>query len=44
MKSEVIGNLLKIIKSKISTNIKMGKSRLFYSFGLLSARDSYTEY
>ena len=36
--------LMKRMKSKIATKIKLGSSRIFNPFGLLSARDSHTEY
>ena len=36
--------LMKIAKSKISTKIKMENSRMFYPFGLSSARYSHMEY
>ena len=41
---EVIGYLLKIVNSKISTNINMGNSRLFYPFVPTGARDPHMEY
>ena len=43
MKPEVIGHLLKIVKSTISTKIKMLIPRLFYPFGISSARDSQVD-
>ena len=40
MNTEVIGNFLKWVKSKICTKINMVNSRLLYSFGISSEIDS----
>ena len=40
MNPEVIGRSLKIVKSKISTIINIRSSRIFYLFGISSARYS----
>ena len=39
IKPDIIGNPQKILKSTISTKIDMVSSRLFYPFGISSARD-----
>ena len=43
MNTEVIGHLLKRVKSTISTKINMGSSRIFYPFGISSEIDSQME-
>ena len=43
MNIEIIGHQWRRVKSKINTKIKMGISRLFYQFGISSARDFHME-